>query len=82
MKRLMLIMPVLIVAIALFMFANSEQGATIRADVRKRVAQAIDSAKAMALPYDWPMTSTASRPYKSSVSTRSATCRGIDQGPS
>ena len=49
MKRLMLLMPVLIVAIALFMFANhTERGATIRADVRKRVAQAIDNAKAMA----------------------------------
>ena len=49
MKRLMLFMPVLIVAIALFVFANhTEQGATIRADVRKRVGQAIDSAKAMA----------------------------------
>lgn len=49
MKRLMLIMPVLIVAIALFMFASrTEQGATIRADVRKRVGQAIDNAKAMA----------------------------------
>jgi TPP-dependent pyruvate/acetoin dehydrogenase alpha subunit len=47
MKRLMLLMPVLIVAIALFMFANSEQAATIRADVRKKVTQAIDSAKAM-----------------------------------
>jgi hypothetical protein len=45
----MLLMPVLIVAIALFMFANhTEQGATIRADVRKRVGQAIDNAKAMA----------------------------------
>jgi hypothetical protein len=31
------------------MFANrTEQGATIRADVRKRVGQAIDNAKAMA----------------------------------
>jgi rhamnose utilization protein RhaD (predicted bifunctional aldolase and dehydrogenase) len=48
MKRLMLLMPVLIVAIAVFMFATTEQGATIRADVRKRVAQAIDNAKAMA----------------------------------
>ena len=49
MKRLMLFMPVLIVAIALFVFANhTEQGATIRADVKKRVGQAIDSAKAMA----------------------------------
>lgn len=48
MKRLMLFMPVLVIAIALFVFANyTEQGATIRADVRKRVAQAIDSAKAM-----------------------------------
>jgi len=53
MKRLMLLMPVLIVAIALFMFANhTEQGATIRADVRKRVAQAIDNAKAMAQDSD------------------------------
>ena len=42
MKRLMLLMPVLIVAIAIFMFANSEQAATIRADVRKKVTQAID----------------------------------------
>jgi hypothetical protein len=49
MKRLILFMPVLLVAIALFVFANhTEQGATIRADVRKRVGQAIDSAKAMA----------------------------------
>jgi len=48
MKRLMLLMPVFIVAVALFVFANSEQGATIRADVRKKVAQAIDSAKTMA----------------------------------
>lgn len=49
MKRLMLFMPVLIVAIALFAFASrTEQGATIRADVRKRVGQAIDNAKAMA----------------------------------
>ena len=48
MKRLMLFMPLLIVAIALFMFANhTEQGATIRADVRKRVGHAIDNAKAM-----------------------------------
>jgi branched-subunit amino acid ABC-type transport system permease component len=48
MKRLMLFMPVLIVAIALFAFASrTEQGAMIRADVRKRVTQAIDSAKEM-----------------------------------
>jgi hypothetical protein len=53
MKRLMLLMPVLVVAIALFMFANhTDQGASIRADVRKRVAQAIDSAKAMAQESD------------------------------
>jgi hypothetical protein len=45
-------MPVLIVAIAIFMFANSEQGATIRADVRKKVAQAIDNAKAMSQESD------------------------------
>jgi beta-lactam-binding protein with PASTA domain len=53
MKRLILFMPVLLVAIALFVFANNtEQGATIRADVRKRVGQAIDSAKAMAQDAD------------------------------
>jgi hypothetical protein len=45
----MLFMPVLMVAIALFVFANhTEQGATIRADVKKRVGEAIDRAKAMA----------------------------------
>jgi hypothetical protein len=49
MKRLIPFLSVLIVAIALFVLANhTEQGATIRADVKKRVGQAIDSAKAMA----------------------------------
>lgn len=49
MKRLIPFMSVLIVAIALFAFASrTEQGAMIRADVRKRVGQAIDDAKAMA----------------------------------
>ena len=49
MTRLIPFMSVVIVAIELFAFASrTEQGAMIRADVRKRVGQAIDDAKAMA----------------------------------
>ena len=49
MKRLIIFMPVLIVAIALFAFASrTEQGAMIRADVRKRMAQVRDGVQDMA----------------------------------
>jgi len=49
MKRLIPFMPVLIVAILLFAFASrTEQGATIRADVRKRMTQVRDGMQAMA----------------------------------
>jgi hypothetical protein len=49
MKRLMLFMPVLIVAIALFAFASrTEQGSILRADVRKRMARVRHGTRDMA----------------------------------